>query len=72
MNRPAILIAALLVFALAVGNIVLGANLITPLAIAETRGAGTPWYIVWGMVLLTVGCAVFLGGYLIAATARKK
>jgi hypothetical protein len=72
MNRTAIVLAALVTFALAVAVIILGRNLILPLPVAAERGAGVPWYITWAMVWVTVLCAVALGGFLIASTARKK
>lgn len=70
MNRVGILIAAALVFALAVANVVLGQRLILPLAVAEQRGAGVPWYLTWGMVWLSVACAAALGAFLLASTLR--
>ena len=72
MSRVGILLAAIVVLGLAVANIILGQNLITPLALARERGAGVPWYIVWALILLTAACAVALGGLLLAATVRKK
>jgi hypothetical protein len=72
MNRVAIVIAALVTFGLAIAVIILGQNLILPLPVATERGAGVPWYITWAMVWVTVLCAVALGGFLIASTARKK
>jgi hypothetical protein len=72
MNRAAIVISALVTFGLAVAVIILGQNLILPLPLATERGAGVPWYITWAMVWVTVLCAVALGGFLIASTARKK
>jgi hypothetical protein len=72
MNRVAIVIAALVTFGLAIAVVILGQNLILPLPVATERGAGVPWYITWAMVWVTVLCAVALGGFLIASTARKK
>ena len=72
MNRSAIVISVLVLLGLAIANVLLGSNLITPLAVAEERGAGVPWYIVWSMVGLTAGCALVLGGFLLAATAKRK
>jgi hypothetical protein len=72
MNRTAVVLAALVTFALGVAAIILGQNLILPLPVATERGAGVPWYITWAMVWVTVLCAVALGGFLIASTARKK
>ena len=72
MNRAAIVVTALVTFALAVTVIILGQNLILPLNVAAERGAGVPWYLTWAMVWVTVLCAVALGGFLIASTVRKK
>jgi hypothetical protein len=71
-NRVAIVISALVTFGVAVTVVILGQNLILPLPVAAERGAGVPWYITWAMVWVTVLCAVALGGFLIAATVRKK
>jgi hypothetical protein len=38
----------------------------------QLRGGGGPWYVTWAMVWITVLCAVWLGGFLIASTTRKK
>jgi len=72
MNRNAILAAAIIVFALAFANIVLGVNLVLPLEAARERGAGAPWYVVWAMIAVTVVSAVVLGGFLVGAGLRKK
>ena len=72
MNRVAIVISALVTFAVGVAVVILGQNLILPLPVATERGAGVPWYITWAMVWVTVLCAVALGGFLIASTVRKK
>ena len=71
MNRIGIVIAALIVFGLAVVNVVLGQYLILPLPVLEQRGAGVPWYLTWGMVWLTVACAVVLGGFLVSSLVRN-
>lgn len=71
MNRPAIVISAIVVFAVGIGNIVLGRNLIMPLARAEERGAGVPWYLVWGMIGVTALCALALGIFLLASTVQN-
>jgi hypothetical protein len=72
MNRPAVLVAALITFGLAVAVFILGQNLILSLPVATERGAGVPWYITWAMVWVTVLCAVALGTFFIRSTARKK
>jgi hypothetical protein len=71
-NRTAILLAAVVVFALAFANIVLGVNLVLPLEAARERGAGAPWYVVWAMIVVTVASAVALGAFLVGAGLRKK
>jgi hypothetical protein len=71
-NRTAILLAAVVVFALAFANIVLGVNLVLPLDAARERGAGAPWYVVWAMIVVTVASAVALGVFLVGAGLRKK
>lgn len=72
MNRPVLLLSALVVFVIGAATIILGWNLILPLPTMHQRGGGGAWYITWGMVWITVLCAVALGGFLIASTARKK
>jgi hypothetical protein len=72
MNRTVILAAAVVVFALAFANIVLGVNLILPLEAARERGAGAPWYVVWAMILVTVASAIALGAFLVGAGLRRK
>ena len=71
MNRIAILLAATVVFAIAVVNVILGQNLILPLPVLIERGAGVPWYLTWIMIWLTVGCAVALGVFLLSALVRN-
>lgn len=72
MNRPVILLSALVVFVIAAATLLLGWNLILPLPTMQLRGGGGPWYVTWAMVWITVLCAVVLGGFLVASTARKK
>jgi hypothetical protein len=72
MNRTVILAAAVVVFALAFANIVLGVNLVLPLEAARERGAGAPWYVVWAMILVTVASAIALGAFLVGAGLRRK
>jgi hypothetical protein len=72
MNRTAILIAAIVVFALAAANVMLGVNLVMPLSVAQERGAGAPWYVVWTMMTVTVGSAIALGVFLLGASLGKK
>ncbi len=72
MNRPVIIISALVVFGMAAATVILGWNLILTLPTMQQRGGGGPWYVTWAMVWITVLCAVWLGGFLIASTTRKK
>ena len=72
MNRPAILVAALVTFGLAVAVFILGQNLILTLPVAKQRGAGVPWYITWAMVWVTVLCGTALATFFIRSTARKR
>ena len=72
MNRPVILLSAVVVFGIAVATAILGWNLILPLSTMQQRGGGGPWYVTWAMVWTTVLCAVVLGGFLVASTARKR
>ena len=72
MNRPVILLSALVVFVIAAATLMLGWNLILPLPTMQQRGGGGPWYVTWAMVWITALCAIWLGGFLIASTGRKK
>jgi len=71
MNRVAIVLAAIVTFALAIANLLLAQNLILPLAVMKERAGGMPWYITWAMVWVSVFCCVALGGFLISAVRRK-
>ena len=72
MNRVAIIVTALVVVGIGLVNVVLGRNLIMPLALATERGAGVPWYIVWGMVLITLLSALALAGFLISGLRQNR
>ena len=72
MNRPVILLSAVVVFVIAIATAMLRWNLILQLPTMQQRGGGGPWYVTWAMVWITVLCAVWLGGFLIASTTRKK
>jgi hypothetical protein len=72
MNRVAVLITAVVVVAIGLANVVLGRNLIMPLAVATERGAGVPWYLVWGMVLITLFSAFALGGFLVSSLRQNR
>lgn len=67
MNRVIILLATVVVFGIAVANVILGQRLILPLDVVEQRGAAVPWYLTWAMVWVSVACAVTLGLFLISA-----
>jgi len=72
MNRTAMIAAAIVTFGIGVAILILGQNLILPLPVMQQRAGGMPWYITWAMVWVSVLCAVALGGFLIAATVKKK
>ena len=72
MNRPAMLLAALVSFGIGIALLITGQNLILPLSVMQQRAGGMPWYITWVMVWITALCAVALGGFLISATVRRK
>lgn len=72
MNRPVIVIAALVTFVLGIATYILGQNLILSLPTMQQRGGGGPWYVTWAMVWITVLCAVVLGWFLLASTVRKR
>lgn len=72
MNRPAIVIAAVVTFVLGIAAYMLGQNLILSLPTMQQRGGGGPWYVTWAMVWITVLCAVVLGWFLLASTMRKR
>ena len=67
MNRPAVLVTALVVVGIGLINVVLGRNLIMPLALAQERGAGVPWYIVWAMIMITLLSALALAGFILSS-----
>jgi len=71
MNRTAILLAAIVAFGIGLALLIAGQNLILPLSVMKERAGGMPWYITWAMVLVTVSCAMVLGGFLVSATRRK-
>lgn len=72
MNRPVILLSALVVFVIAAATLMLGWNLILTLPTMQQRGGGGPWYVTWAMVWITALCAIWLGGFLVASTRRKR
>jgi hypothetical protein len=67
MNRNVWIVAGIVVIALGILNIILGLNLVPTKAIAEERGTGPGWWLIWSVIALTVVCAVALGGFLLAA-----
>ncbi len=72
MNRPALVLAAIVVLAMGIAVIILGQNLILPHSAMIERGAGMAWYITWAMVWITTLCALALSGFLLKSTARKR
>ena len=72
MNRVGMITAAVVTFLIAIAILIAGQNLILPLPVMQQRAGAMPWYITWAMVWITVLCAVALGGFLIAATTRRK
>jgi hypothetical protein len=71
MHRPAIIVAAIASFGLAVFSFILGVNLVPTLATLTERGLVAPWYVVWVMIWLTVLSAVTLGVFLIVTVTRQ-
>jgi hypothetical protein len=71
MNRRVWIVAGLAVLAIALVNIVLGMNLVPTISVAQERGTGPGWWLIWTVITLTVVCAVALGGFLIAAGLGK-
>ena len=71
MNRTAIFLAAIVAFGIGLALLIAGQNLILPLSVMKERAGGMPWYITWAMVLVTVSCAMVLGGFLVASTRRR-
>jgi len=72
MNRVAIMLAAAVAVVIGLINVVLGSNLIMPLSLAQERGAGVPWYLVWAMVLITLASALALGGFLLSSLRQDR
>ena len=71
MNRVSIIAAALGSFGIGIALLITGQNLILPLPVMQQRAGGMPWYITWAMVLITVSCAMVLGGFLVASTRKR-
>ena len=71
MNRNVWIVAGIVVLALGVLNIVLGMGLVPTKAIADQRGTGPGWWLIWTVISLTVISAVALGGFLLAAGLGK-
>ena len=57
--------------AIGVVNVILGMNLVPTKAIADERGTGPGWWLIWTVISLTVISAVALGGFLLAAGLGK-
>jgi hypothetical protein len=71
MNRNVWIVVGLVVIAIAIVNVILGMNLVPTRAIAEERGTGPGWWLIWSVIALTVICALSLGGFLLAAGLGK-
>ena len=71
MNRNVWIVVGIAVIALGIVNVILGMNLVPTKAIAEQRGTGAGWWLIWSVIALTVVCAVSLGGFLLAAGLGK-
>ena len=71
MNRNVWIVAGIVVIALGVLNVILGMNLVPTKAIAEERGTGPGWWLIWTVIALSVMCAAALGSYLLAAGLGK-
>jgi hypothetical protein len=71
MNRNVWIVAGIVVIGIGILNVILGMNLVPAKAIAEERGTGPGWWLIWSVITLTVISAVSLGGYLLAAGLGK-
>lgn len=71
MNRNVWIVAGIVVFALAIVSVMLGMGLVPPREIAQERGTGAGWWLVWTVIWITVLTAVSLGVFLVAAGAGK-
>ena len=73
MSRIATLITAVIVAALAIGIVVMGTNLVMPLARATEIGVGAgPWFLVWGMITTTALCSIALIAYLFSGLSGSR
>jgi hypothetical protein len=71
MNRKVWIVAGIVVLVLGVVTVILGMNLVPTKAIADQRGTGPGWWLIWSVIALTVTSAVALGGFLLAAGLGK-
>lgn len=72
MSRKLILaFAAVAVIALAILNLVLGVNLLPPIAEAQEKGTFAPLLITWALVLISAGCAVALAGFIVSVARER-
>ena len=66
MSRITAIVASIIVAVISIGLWVLGGNLVMPLADAREKGVGAgPWFLVWGMIALSVLCSAILVVFLI-------
>ncbi len=71
MNRNVWIVAAIVVFAMGLLNVVLGTYLVPTLAVATEKGTAPGFYLIWCVIALTVICSVSLAGFLLAAGLGK-
>jgi hypothetical protein len=71
MNRSVWIVAAVVVLALGLLNVVLGTYLVPTIAIATEKGTAPGFYLIWCVILLTLICSVSLAGFLLAAGLGK-
>ena len=71
MNRNVWIVAALVVLALGVVNVLLGMNLVPTLAVAQEKGTVAGWWLLWIVIGLVEVSAIALAGFLLAAGLGK-
>jgi hypothetical protein len=71
MNRNVWIVAAIVVLALGVVNVVLGTYLVPTAAVAQEKGTIAGFYLVWFVIVLALISAVSLAGFLLAAGLGK-
>ena len=71
MNRNVWLVAGLVVIALGLVNVVMGARMVPTMAVATEKGTIAGWWLIWIVIGLVAVSAVSLGGFLVAAGLGK-